>query len=36
MYKILENDIDVDDVSINAFLMKHKLQDFTEVKRHIF
>jgi len=36
MYKILEDNIDVDDVSINAFLMKHELQDFTEVKRHTF
>lgn len=36
MYKILDENIDTDDVSINAFLMKHGLQDFEEVKRHTF
>jgi tryptophan halogenase len=36
MYKILDEGIDTDDVSINAFLMKHELHDFEEVRRHTF
>ena len=36
MYKMLEEDADIEDYSVNAFLMKHGIHDYTEVKRHTY
>ena len=36
MYKMLEEDANIEDYSVNAFLMKHGIHDYTEVKRHTY
>ena len=36
MHKIIEEDANIEDYSVNAFLMKHGIHDYTEVKRHTY